>query len=295
MKRFYIILVMCVLILSFNKDMKAQIVKSEAFFGINLSQVDADGTTGYKRYGLHGGLGAIVPVYSQGTFDIEFSMEVAFNQRGSHDREVCYLYDSSGDGTLDNYRYGSYDLYMNYLEVPCLFYFSDRQIYSLGLGASYGRMIGLREYESGEKTDITMNTGYENGGYKLDDWCFLAEGKVRLHERWKLGVRMQLSMFSIRKRYDLKDVMDNLKLDYNITPEEVEELSPSMRPYQKNNSISVRLIYVINEERGNYLYDEYEFTGDNPKIRQKTIDKKLNKLRKQREKAEKKAEKSLND
>lgn len=296
MKRFYIILVMCALTLSFSKDMKAQIVKSEAFFGINLSQVDADGTIGYKRFGLHGGLGAIVPVYSQGTFDIDFNLEVAFNQRGSHDRNnVCYYYDSNGDGTLDNYRYGSYDLYMTYLEVPVLIYFSDKQIYSLGLGASYGRLVGLREYECGERTNITLNTGYENGGYKLSDWCFLAEGKIRLHERWKLGIRFQHSLFSIRKRYDLKELMDNLGLSNDLTPEEIAELSPNRRPYQKNNNISIRVIYVINEERSNYLSDEYQFTGDNPKIRQKSIDKKLNKLRKQREKAEKKAEKSLND
>ena len=293
MKRYYIILTMCALFLSFNKDMKAQIVKSEAFFGLNLSQVDADGTIGYKRFGLHGGLGAIVPIYSQGLFDIDFTLEVAFNQRGSHDAEVCYLYDSSGDGSLDNYRYGSYDLYMNYLEVPFLFYFSDRQLYSLGLGASYGRMIGLREYEGGEKTNITLDTGYENGGYKIDDWCILAEGKIRLHERWKLGIRFQYSIFDIRKRYDLKTVMDNLELNYNTPPEIIDELSPSMRPYQRNKSISIRAIYVINEERSNYIYDEYEFIGDNPKIKQKTIDKKLNKLRKEREKAEKKAEKSL--
>ena len=87
--------------------------------------------------------------------------------------------------------------------------------------------------------------------------------------------------------------MDNLNLNYDITPEEVEKLSPSMRPYQRNKSISIRAIYVINEERSNYIYDDYEFTGDNPKIKQKTIDKKLNKLKKEREKAEKKAEKSL--
>jgi hypothetical protein len=60
---------------------------------------------------------------------------------------------------------------------------------------------------------------------------------------------------------------------------------------QYNNVITARLIYVFNEDRSQYIYDEYQFTGDNPKIHQKAIDKKLKKLRKQRLKAEEKAAK----
>ena len=288
MKKIYTILVMCAFLFAASKDTEAQIVKGEVFFGGNLSQVDADGTIGYKRFGLNGGVGAIVPIYRRGNLDIEFALEVALNQKGSHDAEVEFLFDSNGDGITDNYRYGKYDLRMNYLEVPMLIYFSDRQIYSIGIGASYGRMVGLKEYEGGERTDITLETGYENGGYKLDDYSLLLEGKIRLHERWKIGIRYQHSLFDIRKRYDLKTVMENLglintNLEPILTPSEIDQLNANQRPYQRNKCLSIRLIYVFNEERSSYIYDEYQFQGDNPKIHQKTIDKQLKKLKKQQE------------
>ena len=297
MKKIYTILIMCAFLLAASKDTEAQIVKGEVFLGGNLSQVDADGTIGYKRFGLHGGVGALVPIYRTGNLDIEFALEVAFNQRGSYDREVCYLYDSNGDGITDNYRYGKYDLRMNYLEVPMLVYFSDRQIYSFGIGASYGRMVGLKEFEGEEKTNITLETGYENGGYKTDDFSLLLEGKIRLHERWKLGIRYQQSLFDIRKRYDLKDVMENLELlNAQLAPtlsqSEIDQLKPNQRPYQRNKSISIRLIYVFNEERSNYIRDEYQFQGDNPKIHQKTIDKQLKKMKKQQEREARRGGKS---
>ena len=292
MKKIYTILVMCAFLFAASKDTEAQIVKGEVFFGGNLSQVDADGTIGYKRFGLNGGVGAIVPIYRRGNLDIEFALEVALNQKGSHDAEVEFLFDSNGDGITDNYRYGKYDLRMNYLEVPMLIYFSDRQIYSIGIGASYGRMVGLKEYEGGERTDITLETGYEK-----DDFSLLLEGKIRLHERWKIGIRYQHSLFDIRKRYDLKTVMENLglintNLEPILTPSEIDQLNANQRPYQRNKCLSIRLIYVFNEERSSYIYDEYQFQGDNPKIHQKTIDKQLKKLKKQQEREARRGGKS---
>lgn len=257
MKRFCIILIMCFFITALSKNAEAQIVKGEAFLGLNFSQIDGDQAYGYKRLGFHGGLGAMVPIYKQGNFDIEFSLEVALNQRGSHQRQQ---YKDNGDGIT-----GEYDVYMNYLEVPVLFYFSDKQIASLGVGASYGRLVGLKEYEHGNLTDVNLSyTGEDK--YSLNDFCFLADAKVRLHERLKFGIRFQYSLQSIRTR------------QFYLVNGELGDLRD-----QYNNSITARLIYVFNEDRSNYIYDEYEFHGDNPKIHQKTIDKKLKKLRKQQE------------
>ncbi len=265
MKRIYTILIMCAFLGFFTTESKAQLVKGEAFLGLNLSQIDGDQAYGYTRLGLHTGFGGLLTIYQKGDFSIDFSMEIAFNQRGSHQGR---LYNDTVNGEVIT---GEYDIYMNYLEVPVLFYFSDRQIYSLGLGASYGRMVGLREYEHGRLTDVNLNyTG--NDKYKLDDFCFIADLKVRLHERLKLGVRYQYSMAKIRTR------------DYYLVNGEFDCTRD-----QYNNVITARLIYVFNEDRTQYIYDEYEFHGDNPRVHQKAIDKKLKKLRKQREKAEKKA------
>ena len=56
---------------------------------------------------------------------------------------------------------------------------------------------------------------------------------------------------------------------------------------QYNNSITARLIYVFNEDRDKYVYDDYEFRGDNPRIHQKAIDKKIRKLKRKQAREEK--------
>ncbi|MBE6339061.1 MAG: PorT family protein [Lentimicrobiaceae bacterium] len=269
MKKVCTILTMCLLMTFFSTtDVEAQIVKGEAFMGLNLSQIDGDMAYGYKRFGLHAGLGGLVPVYKKDNFDIDFSMEIVFNQRGSHQRQQ-FKEDENGIT-------GEYDVYMNYLEVPVLFYFSDRQIYSLGLGASYGRMIGLKEYEHGKLTDVNLSYKGEDR-YSLHDFSVLFEGKIRLYERLKLAVRYQYSMLPIRTR------------DFDLVNGEPNMEWQDVKQY--NNNITVRLIYVFNEDRSEYIYDEYEFHGDNPRVHQKAIDKQLKKLRKKQAKAEKKAAK----
>lgn len=267
MKKIYTILIMYVFLSLITTDVKAQLVKGEAFLGLNLSQIDGDKAYGYKRLGLHAGFGGLVPVYQKGDFSIDFSLEVAFNQKGSHQGR---LYNDTVNGEVIT---GEYDIYLNYLEVPVLFYFSDRQIYSLGIGASYGRLIGLKEYEHGKKTNVDLL--YQGADkYNLNDFCIIADAKVRLYERLKLGVRYQYSMAKIRTRdfYLINGEFDCTRKQYN-------------------NTITARLIYVFNEDRSEYIYDEYEFHGDNPRVHQKAIDKQLKKLRKQKAKAEKKAAK----
>ena len=263
MKRIFTILTMCIFLLTISTDVKAQLIKGEAFLGLNLTQIDGDKAYGYNHFGVHGGIGGIVPIYKKGNFDIDFSLEVVFNQRGSHQRQQ-YKEDENGIT-------GEYDIYMNYLEVPVLFYFSDKTIASLGVGASYGRLVGLKEYEHGKQTNVDLNyTGADK--YNLNDFCVLADAKVRLWERLKLGVRFQYSMFKIRTRdYYL------INGDFDCTHD------------QYNNVITARLIYIFNEDRSEYIYDEYEFHGDNQRIHQKAVNKQLYKLKKQQAKAAKKA------
>lgn len=267
MKKIFTILIMCALVLSIKTESKAQIVKGEGFIGFNVTQVDGDQVYGYKNLGLHGGIGAIVPVYQKNDFSIDASLEVVFNQKGAHQRAT---YSDTINGQIFN---GAYDLNLTYLEVPVMVYFTDKQITSFGIGASYGRLVGLKEFEHGRETEVNLNyTGPDR--YKLSDFSILADLKFRIHERFKLGLRYQYSMANIRTR-DFYLING----EYDCTRE------------QYNNVITARLIYVFNEDRSQYIYDEYQFTGDNPKIRQKAIDKKLKKLRKERLKAEEKAAK----
>lgn len=269
MKKIFTIIITCVILSLIPTKSEAQIVKGEAFLGLNLSQIDGDKAYGYRRMGFHGGVGAIVPVYKKNNFNFDIALEVAFNQRGSHQRAQ---FADNGDGIT-----GEYDIYMNYLEVPLIFYFSDKQLASLGVGFSYGRLIGLKEYEHGNLTNVNLNYQGEDK-YNLNDFCVIADAKIRIYDRLKLGVRFQYSMAKIRTR------------DFYLVNGEFDCTRD-----QFNNCVTARLIYVFNEDRSEYIRDTYEFRGDNPKIRQKAIDKKLKKLRRQEERANRKAERSLND
>ena len=263
---------MCAIMMMFATEAKSQIVKGEGFLGFNLSQIDGDKAFGYKHIGVHAGIGAIVPVYQKKNFNIDIALELALNQRGSHQGQI---YNDSIDA--NNIITGEYDAHLTYLEVPLMVYFSDKQITSFGIGASYGRLIGLREYEHGKETNVNLTyTGDDK--FSLDDWCILADLKFRIHERLKLGFRYQYSLAPIRTR------------DYDLINGQPDMAWQDVKQY--NNVLTARLIYVFNEDRSKYIYDEYQFTGNNPKIHQKTIDKKLKKLRKQREREERKAEKN---
>ena len=268
MKKIFTILILCAFFSLFTTSAKAQIVKGESFLGFNLSQIDGDKAYGYKRIGIHGGLGVLVPVYSKGNFNIDASLEVVFNQRGSHQNPI---YRDTLNGKPIT---GAYDVYLNYLEVPVMVYFTDKQITSLGIGASYGRLVGLKEFEHGEETKV--NLSYKGSDkFNLDDFCILVDLKFRIYERLKLGIRYQYSLGAIRTR------------DFDLVNGEPDLEWQDVKQY--NNVITARLIYVFNEDRSQYIYDKYVFTGDNPRIHQKTIDRKLKKLKKQKEKAARKA------
>ena len=87
MKKIYTILFLCVILL-LSTEVKAQIVKGEAFMGLNLTQIDGDKAYGYNHLGFHGGLGALVPIYNKDYFDIDFSLEVVFNHKGAHQGRI---------------------------------------------------------------------------------------------------------------------------------------------------------------------------------------------------------------
>ena len=64
---------MCMFMLFLATELKAQIVMGETFLGGTLSQIDGDKAYGYKRIGIHGGIGVIVPTYVKENFSIDAS------------------------------------------------------------------------------------------------------------------------------------------------------------------------------------------------------------------------------
>lgn len=240
-------------------SVEAQIVKGEAFLGLNLCQVDGDEVAGYRKYGLHGGLGAIVPLFKAGSFSFEGCLEVTYDQKGAHQGPQ---YNDNGDG-----RNGAYDLDMNYVTVPLIFYVTDKELLSIGVGASYGRLFGIKEHEHSHQTEVSLNSGH----YDKNDFDVILDAKLRIYQRLKVGVRFQYSMVKIRTR-------DFTYLDDSYT----------WTRDQFNNVVTLRAIWVFNEDKSKLIREEYEYTGDNPKFHERKVARQLRKLQRKQERLDKK-------
>ena len=245
----------------------AQIVKGELILGGNACQVDGDECYGYKKFGVHAGAGALVPLTSW----MDIGLEVLFNQKGAFKR--------------DSITYGStfphaYNLKLNYAEIPLMIYFTDKDAYSVGLGVSYGRIVGINELVDGKHSDYEgVGIGVGDGQlhwrqnadnlpdisqvadinelakivsktypdatyisdvvansntYRPHDFNICADLRFRIWEGFHAEVRYQYSLRPIRYRMYYEDI--NLVLANQIRT-------------QYNNSITLRVVYMFNEHR----------------------------------------------
>lgn len=206
------------LLLSFccGAKLQAQVIKGYVAGGINLAQVDGDEVYGYKRIGGNMGVAAMIPLGMN--FDI--SLETSFSQKGAYQKPQ-YKSDSLN---------GAYELRLNYVEVPVLIHYTDKDFISAGLGFSWGRLVGASEYEHGFQTATTAN----NGVYALNDYSVLLDLRMRMSDNLKLNFRYQYSMASIRTREFTNLANQKWTRD------------------QFNNLLTLRLIYMFNEPRADF-------------------------------------------
>ena len=180
--------------------------------GVNASQVDGDEVFGYHKFGLNVGAAAIVPI----TGNWSVSDENVYSEKGS--RQKARYIDS-----LD----GSYDLKLNYLDVPFLVQYTDKNIATFGLGASWGGLVKVYEQRNGiEQTGTTLNSEI----YRSSDINFLLDVKFRTVERLYFNFRYAYSIRPIATR----EVIDS-KTGY-----------PNIRD-QYNGMFTFRLYYIFNE------------------------------------------------
>lgn len=189
-----------------------QRIMGAAIVGLNATQVDGDEVYGYKNFGLNTGLSAIVPFNNKWSV----SIENIYSEKGAHQR-VKYL------DSLD----GSYDLKLNYLEVPVLLHFTDKDIVTFGAGMSWGRLVKVWEQRNGYEMPATT---LESGIYRSNDLNFLLDVRFRVFERLRFNARYAYSIRPIATR----EIIDS------------KTGRPNIRD-QYNGLFSFRLIYVFNE------------------------------------------------
>lgn len=265
----HILIGLLILFAALSNTAKGQIFLGEAFVGLNLCQVDGDQMMGFFKKGINVGVGVIAPIWKKDKFSLELSMEVLYNQKGA--LQGRKYFDNKIDPVTGVIITGEYNLTMSYGEVPFMVYFTDKNLVSAGVGVSYARLMGLKEYEHGVRTAVTATSGE----YDQNEYNILADVKIRVYKRFKLGFRYSYSLNSIRTR-TYHDIEGNYIGTFN----------------QHNNLFTLRLTYVFNEKPENLQREEYQYTGNNPKFNERKVQRQLKKLRR---KQEREAKKKKND
>lgn len=256
-----VIIALASLIIMPFSSLKAQIIKGEVFLGGNACQVDGDECFGYKKFGLHAGVGALIPI----TNFMDVGLELLYGQKGAYKRDSL---------TYNSTYPHAYNLKLNYAEIPVMVYFTDKDRLSLGLGISYGRIVGIDEkidhistgtgigdghlhwkngYEGPDLGDIEnleqlgevfyYQCGFSDtthipqfvansNTYRSSDLCFCGDLRFRI---WK-GLHAEL-----RYQYSLRPIRTRLYY------ENISETLPSQVRLQHNNLFTLRIVYIFNE------------------------------------------------
>ncbi len=211
------LILFCLFVLVGVYRSNAQTIKAEALLGINLSQVEGDEVYGFKKPGINLGIGAMVPFAKN--WDVSF--EITYNQKGATQK------DQYKDTINDIPVTGAYKLRLNYAEIPVLIHYTDKDFLTIGAGFSFGRLVGVKEWEHGRVVDTTT---LNSGTYAKNDFSYIIDLRVRLKGPLKLALRYQNSMVKIRTRQ-----FDNVTGDVWTRD-------------QYNKVLTLRLIYMFNEK-----------------------------------------------
>ncbi|HNW98087.1 MAG TPA: outer membrane beta-barrel protein [Bacteroidales bacterium] len=186
----------------------SQSIRGGLICGFNKTQVDGDEVYGYHKYGLNTGAFASVPIKKK----FSFSIEILYNQKGSYQK--AWL--------IDSVKNGAYKLILNYLDVPVLFQYEDKDIIKFGTGFSWGRLVDFGEWEHKQK----INWDTPTGPYKKSDIDFIFDVQLRLIQGFSFDMRYAYSVAKIRTRIFLTGEKRN----------------------QFNNLITLRLMYTFRDK-----------------------------------------------
>ena len=253
----------------------AQIIKGEVFLGGNITQVDGDECYRFRKLGVHAGAGALIPI----TNWMDVGIEVLFNQKGAYKRDSINQH-------LGLYT-GRYKLNLNYAEIPVMIYLTDKDRYSIGVGVSYGRIVGLQEYVNDQATAIRLGDGLLHWKEEADgrpDISHVADIKALTDKLYEAGYSQNEAIEDLVPRtiansdsyraHDFNICADlrvrlwegihaELRYQYSLAPirtrlfykdanetilkTDDRRVQPLQRQY--NNSITLRVVYIFNERR----------------------------------------------
>ena len=183
----------------------AQNIGGGLALGLNASQVDGDNYAGYHKMGLNIGVTGFIPVRDK----MAISVEISLNQKGSTKRP--HPQDPYGN---------SYKLRLDYLDIPILFNFKDKNKLIVAGGFSYGTLVRFEEIVNGTYNTYPIN----DPPYSPFDINAIADLKYPIREKLFFNFRYSYSMLGIRT---YMDYMGRIR-------------------GQRNHYMAFRLLYLLN-------------------------------------------------
>lgn len=185
--------------------------------GANFTQLDGDNYAGYHKVGINaGGI-----VYTR--FDEHFaaSIEILYSQKGARGHK-------EQQGPSGAYI-KSYDVRLNYAEVPLQLCYFDRRKSHFGAGLSISRLVSVKE--TGDALLIPAPVDFDKYPFKKMDYNFIIGGSLHLIKGLFLNARFQYSLVPVRK--------GDVQAGTGVPP------FFSGRGEQYNNMWTVRVMYLF--------------------------------------------------
>ncbi len=249
MKKYTLVLI-CFLLVQYSYS---QVFKGEIIVGGSLTQVDGDELYGYRKVGANAGLGVLLPFsFRKGDDEKNWglSMEILFNQKGSREKNYTGInFCDTCPPEIPCDPDMKYHLKMNYVSIPLVLNYTDKNGWSLGLGVAYNRLGWIKEIETGlnkenihavstiispSKKKIEKMLVSRNALFAKDELSVLVDVRMRIWQQLKFNVRFEYSIFPIGVR--------KFFLHQGVP------IDPYIRR-QYHNLLSFRLIYMLNEPK----------------------------------------------
>jgi hypothetical protein len=199
--------------------------------GMNLSQIEGDEVSGFKKAGWTFSAGVMLPL-QPGNLKGRWraSLELVYSQRGA--------YESRGTGIKAPF---GYTLNLQSVDIPLLVYYKDPHLdLMFGLGFQYGRLFKITEefrLPDPPIRDRLRPADVENlPDFNPNEFSIVADCRFGVWKRLKISARWQYGLTPIRKNVTFKN---------GVTPGSIGYLEQT-RDFH-NHWLTLRAVYVINE------------------------------------------------
>lgn len=192
----------------YDPNEKPPFVRAAIIAGMNVSQVDGDGIAGFRKFGANGGAAAYVNIHK----GFNASFEILYSMRGAK---------SSGNETIRDNR--KLILNLDYIEVPLMVHYNDRDKAIFGLGVSWNTLV---------RSNISPENLSEDVIFKRTSLDFVGGVTFLIKKRYGINLRYSYSLIPAATVTDnsgtggIRTTLDGGKL--------------------RNNVIGVRFMYFLN-------------------------------------------------